>query len=78
MSATMTDDVETLKGLALRNPVRPPRSLPASFELAFQVTLKLEEDEDGADNLTQYVVRYFFLWACTSLASLLHPKDDGS
>jgi ATP-dependent RNA helicase DDX56/DBP9 len=65
MSATMTDDVETLKGLALRNPVRPPRSLPASFELAFQVTLKLEEDEDGADNLTQYVVRYFFLWACT-------------
>ncbi|KAH8987767.1 ATP-dependent RNA helicase dbp9 [Lactarius hatsudake] len=41
MSATMTDDVETLKGLALRNPV----------------TLKLEEDEDGAADLTQYVVR---------------------
>ena len=31
MSATMTDDVETLKGLALRNPVRPPPlSLPTS------------------------------------------------
>ncbi|KAH9059112.1 ATP-dependent RNA helicase dbp9 [Lactarius vividus] len=41
MSATMTDDVETLKGLALRNPV----------------TLKLEEDKDGAADLTQYVVR---------------------
>jgi ATP-dependent RNA helicase DDX56/DBP9 len=31
MSATMTDDVETLKGLALRNPVRlPPLSFPVS------------------------------------------------
>ncbi|KAI0284764.1 P-loop containing nucleoside triphosphate hydrolase protein [Russula brevipes] len=41
MSATMTDDVETLKGLALRSPV----------------TLKLEEDETGTPNLVQYVVR---------------------
>ncbi|KAI0033910.1 DEAD-domain-containing protein [Vararia minispora EC-137] len=41
MSATMTEDVETLKSLALRNPV----------------TLKLEEDEDEAANLAQYSVR---------------------
>ncbi|KAF9232593.1 P-loop containing nucleoside triphosphate hydrolase protein [Melanogaster broomeanus] len=41
MSATMTDDVETLKGLALRNPA----------------ILKLEEDEDEAALLTQYSVR---------------------
>ncbi|KAI0076592.1 DEAD-domain-containing protein [Panus rudis PR-1116 ss-1] len=41
MSATMTEDVETLKGLALRSPV----------------ILKLEEDEDEAANLTQYSVR---------------------
>jgi len=41
MSATMTEDVETLKGLALRSPV----------------TLKLEEDENDSANLIQYVVR---------------------
>ncbi|TFK74960.1 DEAD-domain-containing protein [Pluteus cervinus] len=41
MSATMTEDVEMLKGLALRKPV----------------ILKLEEDEDEAANLTQYAVR---------------------
>ncbi|KAI0271752.1 P-loop containing nucleoside triphosphate hydrolase protein [Russula aff. rugulosa BPL654] len=41
MSATMADDVEILKGLALRSPV----------------TLNLEEDKDEAFNLVQYVVR---------------------
>ncbi|KAF7983361.1 hypothetical protein HWV62_22343 [Athelia sp. TMB] len=41
MSATMTDDVEALKGLALRNPA----------------ILKLEEDEDEAAFLSQYSVR---------------------
>ncbi|EIN09662.1 ATP-dependent RNA helicase dbp9 [Punctularia strigosozonata HHB-11173 SS5] len=41
MSATMTEDVETLKGLALRNPA----------------ILRLEEGEDQAANLTQYSVR---------------------
>ncbi|KIY65926.1 DEAD-domain-containing protein [Cylindrobasidium torrendii FP15055 ss-10] len=41
MSATMSEDVELLKGLTLRNPV----------------TLKLEEDEDENSNLTQYAVR---------------------
>ncbi|KAF9218629.1 DEAD-domain-containing protein [Gyrodon lividus] len=41
MSATMTDDVETLKGLALRSPV----------------ILKMEEGEDEAALLTQYSVR---------------------
>ncbi|CAE6381754.1 unnamed protein product [Rhizoctonia solani] len=41
MSATITKDVETLKGIALRNPA----------------ILKLEEDKDEAANLTQYAVR---------------------
>ncbi|KAH6916037.1 ATP-dependent RNA helicase dbp9 [Coprinopsis sp. MPI-PUGE-AT-0042] len=41
MSATMTDDVEMLKGLTLRNPA----------------ILKLEEGEDEARLLTQYAVR---------------------
>ncbi|CCM00759.1 uncharacterized protein FIBRA_02799 [Fibroporia radiculosa] len=41
MSATMTEDVEALKGLVLRSPV----------------ILKLEEDEDEAANLSQYYVR---------------------
>jgi ATP-dependent RNA helicase DDX56/DBP9 len=41
MSATMADDVEILKGLALRNPV----------------TLSLEQDKDETSNLVQYVVR---------------------
>ncbi|KAJ7509695.1 P-loop containing nucleoside triphosphate hydrolase protein [Mycena galericulata] len=41
MSATMTEDVEMLKGLTLRNPA----------------ILKLEEDEDEAANLSQYAVR---------------------
>ncbi|KAF9266094.1 DEAD-domain-containing protein [Marasmius fiardii PR-910] len=41
MSATMTEDVELLKGLTLRNPA----------------ILKLEEGEDDAARLTQYAVR---------------------
>ncbi|KAG6813875.1 hypothetical protein H0H92_006282 [Tricholoma furcatifolium] len=41
MSATMTEDVEVLKGLTLRNPA----------------ILKLEEDEDEAANLSQYAVK---------------------
>ncbi|KAK7061978.1 ATP-dependent RNA helicase dbp9 [Favolaschia claudopus] len=41
MSATMTEDVEMLKGLTLRNPA----------------ILKLEESEDEAANLSQYAVR---------------------
>ncbi|VDB99922.1 unnamed protein product [Peniophora sp. CBMAI 1063] len=41
MSATMTEDVDVLKGLALRNPV----------------TLKLQEDEDEAATLQQYSVK---------------------
>ncbi|PFH51963.1 hypothetical protein AMATHDRAFT_141366 [Amanita thiersii Skay4041] len=40
MSATMTEDVEVLRGLTLRNPA----------------ILKLEEDEDEAARLTQYAV----------------------
>ncbi|KAG6896527.1 hypothetical protein C0992_007661 [Termitomyces sp. T32_za158] len=42
MSATMTEDVELLKGLTLRNPA----------------ILKLEEDEDEAAHLSQYAVKY--------------------
>jgi superfamily II DNA/RNA helicase len=42
MSATMTKDVEALKGLVLHNPA----------------ILRLEEDEDEARNLVQYAVRY--------------------
>ncbi|TDL23990.1 ATP-dependent RNA helicase dbp9 [Rickenella mellea] len=41
MSATMTEDVEQLKGLVLRNPAM----------------LRLEEDEDEAAHLSQYAVR---------------------
>ncbi|KAF8074906.1 P-loop containing nucleoside triphosphate hydrolase protein [Lyophyllum atratum] len=41
MSATMTEDVELLKGLTLRNPA----------------ILKLEEDEDEAAHLSQYAVK---------------------
>ncbi|KAK7056296.1 ATP-dependent DNA/RNA helicase [Paramarasmius palmivorus] len=41
MSATMTEDVELLKGLTLRNPAM----------------LKLEDGEDDAARLTQYAVR---------------------
>ncbi|KAH8116447.1 ATP-dependent RNA helicase dbp9 [Phellopilus nigrolimitatus] len=41
MSATMTKDVEQLKGLVLRNPA----------------ILRLEEDEDDAARLSQYAVR---------------------
>ncbi|KAF9519467.1 hypothetical protein BS47DRAFT_1370698 [Hydnum rufescens UP504] len=41
MSATMTKDVETLKGLVLRSPA----------------ILKLEEEQDEAANLSQYSVR---------------------
>ncbi|THH06556.1 hypothetical protein EW146_g9579, partial [Bondarzewia mesenterica] len=41
MSATMTEDVEKLKGLVLRSPA----------------ILRLEEDEDEAANLSQYSVR---------------------
>lgn len=62
MSATMTDDVETLKGLALRNPVRlcPAPTLAVLVLMhQFKVTLNMEEDEDEAANLVQYVVRYF-------------------
>ena len=62
MSATMTDDVETLKGLALRNPVRlcPAPTLAVLVLMhRFKVTLNMEEDEDEAANLVQYVVRYF-------------------
>ncbi|KAH0582765.1 hypothetical protein H2248_010678 [Termitomyces sp. 'cryptogamus'] len=41
MSATMTEDVELLKGLTLRNPA----------------ILRLEEDEDEAAHLSQYAVK---------------------
>jgi ATP-dependent RNA helicase DDX56/DBP9 len=59
MSATMTDDVETLKGLVLRNPVS---TVDFRFFILvsqiLQAILKLEEDEDEAAHLSQYSVRY--------------------
>ena len=45
MSATLTSEVETLKGLFCRNPV----------------VLKLEEVEDEDDGVNQYVVKYVYL-----------------
>jgi ATP-dependent RNA helicase DDX56/DBP9 len=58
MSATMTEDVELLKGLALRNPVGHGslQSVEMCSNLS-QAILKLEEDEDEAAHLSQYAVR---------------------
>jgi len=54
----MTEDVEALKGLTLRNPVGTgPSRLPGSYLTVWQVILKLEEGEDELKNLTQYSVR---------------------
>lgn len=60
MSATMTDDVETLKGLALRNPVRSSHCsrLKRPHHLSSQAILKLEEGDEDKPLLTQYFVRY--------------------
>ena len=44
MSATLTTDVETLKGLFCRDPV----------------VLKLEESQDDGGGVSQYVVKYVF------------------
>jgi ATP-dependent RNA helicase DDX56/DBP9 len=57
MSATMTEDVEMLKGLTLRNPVSDPRSYLCALLMIIQAILKLEESEDEAANLSQYAVR---------------------
>ena len=54
----MTEDVEQLKGLTLRNPVSAKFFPPLRSCLnVWQVILKLEEGEDELKNLTQYVVR---------------------
>ena len=60
MSATMTDDVEVLKGLALRNHVRSSVCSPLKRTHSFssQATLKLEDGDEDAPLLTQYFVRY--------------------
>jgi len=59
MSATMTEDVETLKGLTLRNPVRAIITpvMTISYHGQFKVILRLEEREDEAAHLSQYSVR---------------------
>lgn len=59
MSATMTEDVEMLKGITLRNPVS---LLIAAFQClcwsqCFKAILKLEEAEDEAASLSQYAVQ---------------------
>ena len=48
MSATLTDEVDSLKGQFSRNPE----------------ILKLEEDEDDGGRISQYVVRYAVLSPC--------------
>lgn len=62
MSATMTKDVEKLKGLVLRNPVCTRSIVPLMrYVLAkyfAQAILRLEEDEEDAAHLSQYAVRY--------------------
>lgn len=59
MSATMTDDVEILKGLTLRNPVRISCSpLKSTHPFSSQAILKLEDGDEDAPLLTQYFVRY--------------------
>lgn len=65
MSATLTKDVELLKGMVLRNPVRSPLSAFHWLRLTLtrrfchsQAILRLEEDPTAAStNLTQYYVR---------------------
>jgi ATP-dependent RNA helicase DDX56/DBP9 len=65
MSATMTEDVETLKGLTLRKPVRVSlRVKDMSLTFGRKAILRLEEDEDEAANLAQYSVRYVVLLSC--------------
>ena len=62
MSATMTEDVEMLKGLTLRNPVRCFSPVVArSHSFRHKAILKLEEGEDEAAHLTQYAVRCVLL-----------------
>lgn len=48
MSATLTSEVDTLKGLFCRSPA----------------ILKLEEKEDEADGVSQFAVKYGFLQPC--------------
>ena len=60
MSATMTEDVEMLKGLTLRNPVSMTAfSLDGVWKLIVypKAILKVEETAEEAASLSQYVVR---------------------
>jgi ATP-dependent RNA helicase DDX56/DBP9 len=59
MSATMTEDVEVLKGLTLRNPVSLYIYIYTILQILShsQAILRLEEDEDEAANLVQYSVQ---------------------
>lgn len=60
MSATLTGEVEELKGILLRNPVRYHARVRDQILLltsTSQIVLKLEEDEDELANLSQYCVR---------------------
>lgn len=76
MSATLTGEVEELKGVVLRNPVsiRFGRSSARSEADSSdeQVVLKLEEDEDELANLSQFCVR------CVPLRSRLDSSVNGS
>jgi ATP-dependent RNA helicase DDX56/DBP9 len=75
MSATMTEDVEMLKGLILRNPVCWPTFLPLRryFLLESKVALKLEDDDDAA-HLSQYSVRFVKSNSLWPLSNQYHEK----
>jgi hypothetical protein len=76
MSATMTEDVELLKGLALRNPVCSIQSEYIDLRWpVLKAILKLEEDEDEAANLSQYSVKSV-LELCSCFAYVLRPTLD--
>jgi ATP-dependent RNA helicase DDX56/DBP9 len=78
MSATMTKDVETLKGIALRNPVCPNSPLThdscLKSDFGVQAILKLEESQDEAANLTQYAVRYVYYTVYSSRRDPTHTS----
>ena len=58
MSATLSTEVETLKGLFLREPV----------------ILELDEAKENANNVSQYVIKYVMLGQGSSLPELMCPQ----
>lgn len=79
MSATLTGEVEELKGVVLKNPVRSSFH-SQSFRLidtdeghlGVQIVLKLEEDENELANLSQFCVRYVPILSPISFETITH------